>query len=391
MYSSKKQLHILHIIEATSAGVGRHVIGLCQGLVNEGHKVTIIYSPLRIDDRFLTFKKNWGHEICFISLDIPRAILPFTDGKVFFEILSRVNKGNYDLIHGHSSKGGALARLVGFCTRIPTIYTPNGLITSAPQLPWIKKLLYSLIEKCLGRLRATYTIAVCKDEADFLISNNYISKEKVTIIENALSEEEIYDFKGIATKRSFDKNALTLGAMMRFSYQKDPLNLIKAFHYYLTNNTTPLSVKLIIAGDGDLYNIAQDYITRENITSISLLGWQNDIDQTLASMDIFILSSRYEGFSYVILEAMAAGLPVIATNVFGVNDTLSLVAGNQVVPIENDKELANALTHLLSQHIQNTQILANISKQNQQLIEKNFEQSLHTKKTLTLYRNILNL
>jgi len=66
---------------------------------------------------------------------------------------------------------------------------------------------------------------------------------------------------------------------------------------------------------------------------ISLLGWKTDTREVLQNLDVFVLSSLCEGFSYGVLEAMAATLPIVSTEVFGTRQTVARVPGNVVVPV----------------------------------------------------------
>ena len=74
--------------------------------------------------------------------------------------------GPFDLIHGHSSKAGALARLVGYWLGIPTVYTPHAIITLDPLLPAFKRMFYGRIERLLASLGPGRMIAVCRDELE---------------------------------------------------------------------------------------------------------------------------------------------------------------------------------------------------------------------------------
>src|SRR5215212_6910276 len=127
-----KRLNILEVVEACGAGVGRHVRGLCTGLIAQGHRVTVAYAPHRVDDSFRRFMIDQRSEICFVPLKAKREVSLISDSQSILKLIRLIrSEGSFDVIHGHSSKGGAIARIAGRLLSIPTVYTPHiTIITS---------------------------------------------------------------------------------------------------------------------------------------------------------------------------------------------------------------------------------------------------------------------
>ncbi len=133
-------LRILQVVEACAAGVGRHVIGLCKGMVEEGHRVDVAYSPHRLDAAFEDFIRDYDGRVRFHPLGLGREVSPASDLRETLRLLRILRReGPFDIVHGQSSKGGAVARIAGRLAGVPTIYTPNGLIVSSPELRGAKR------------------------------------------------------------------------------------------------------------------------------------------------------------------------------------------------------------------------------------------------------------
>jgi glycosyltransferase involved in cell wall biosynthesis len=130
-----KSMNILEVVEACSAGVGRHVRSLCEDLVAPDHRLTVAYSPYRTDEAFERFVMGWRDRIRFVPIKIGREVSPLSDSRALVELLRLIRReGPFDVIHGHSSKGGAIARIAGRLCSIPIFYTPHSLILHSPEI-----------------------------------------------------------------------------------------------------------------------------------------------------------------------------------------------------------------------------------------------------------------
>src|SRR5919112_4503369 len=104
---------ILEVVEACGAGVGRHVRALCKGLVARDQEVTVAYAPYRVDEAFQRFLVEYRKEIRFVALTVRREISPVSDLRAVSQLMNLIREGHFDVVHGHSSKGGAIARIAG--------------------------------------------------------------------------------------------------------------------------------------------------------------------------------------------------------------------------------------------------------------------------------------
>jgi glycosyltransferase involved in cell wall biosynthesis len=387
------KMSLLEVVESCSAGVGRHVAGLCSGLASEGHRVTVAYSPHRLDDTFRRFMEVHPG-IRFLPLDIRREISPLSDARGVAQLLRHIRReGPFDVVHGHSSKGGAIARLAGRLAGIPTVYTPHSLIISSPEIPRIKAATYGLVELALGRLATSRIISVSGDEGEFVSRLKLIPDRRIAVIENAIEDRSFEDFAGGESLEAVDESRpLTFGSTMRFSPQKAPGNLIKAF-VRLGELLPDLPTRLVIAGDGELFEEAGGQAEASGMNGrISLLGWRSDIEEVLQGLDVLVVSSLYEsGLSYSTMEAMAAKLPIVSTSVFGTKGTLSRVPGNILVPVGDPVGLAEGMRRMatLSEPESLRRELRRIGQANRGYVRRRFRRSYINRRTLELYQELI--
>jgi glycosyltransferase involved in cell wall biosynthesis len=386
------KINVLEVVESCGAGVGRHVRDLCEGLAALGHRVTVAYAPHRVDAAFRQFLITRRGQIDFVPLKLRREISPGSDLASVVQLRRLVKReGSFDVIHGHSSKGGAIARLAGRWAGIPTVYTPHSLIMSSPEISGARRVAYTLVERILGACATSKTIAVSEDERDFILGLKLVPKERVALINNGIDDRTFAYFSGSGVeKRATDERPLTFGSIMRFSAQKAPGYLVEAFAR-LVRGLPQVPLRLVVAGDGELLTEVEGQAQASEVgENISLLGWRTDVAGVLHGYDVFVISSLYEGFSYAILEAMAAGLPIVSTDVFGTKETVARVPGNVIVPAGDPAALARGMQRManLVSHDSSRQALEEIGRANQDYVSSHFSQSETIRRTLQLYQEL---
>lgn len=389
-------MKVLQVAEACSAGVGRHVASLCRGLASEGHQVTVAYSPYRLDGAFERFMAECEDRIRFFPLEMRREISPASDLESVARLVRLMRseegyEGPFDVIHGHSSKGGALARLAGRLAGTPTVYTPHSLIMSSPDISRRKATIYGMIERSLGRLATSKMIAVSEEEREFILELGLVSGECVEFIPNSIEDRDFECFRAESPCEALDRRPFTFGSTMRFSPQKAPERLIEAF-MEVARDLPHLPLRLVIAGEGELYEEIKAKVSSSGCGgSIVLPGWSDDAASVLEMSDVFVVSSLYEaGLSFSTMEAMAAGLPVVSTEVFGARKTLNELPGNILVPVGDTAELARGMRSIatLSGPDSLRSDLREIGAANRDHVRENFIQSEVTRRTAGIYREL---
>jgi glycosyltransferase involved in cell wall biosynthesis len=386
------KLRVLEVVEACGAGVGRHAISLCDGLITEGHEVTVAYSIHRLDEAFRRFiVERCGH-IRFVPLATRREISPTSDLRSITQLLRLIrSKGPFDIIHGHSSKGGGLARIAGRLSGIPTVYTPHSLILSSPEISGAKSAAYCLIERLLGRLATSGMIAVSEEERELIFRLGLVRKGSVALIKNSLEERDFERFREKEIFEGLDQKPLTFGSTMRFSPQKAPEQLVEAF-IRVAESLPHIPMRLVVAGDGELLDMVGERIRKLGWDeSIFLPGWSADPADVLRELDIFVISSLYEaGLSFSTMEAMAARLPIVSTDVFGTRETLTRIPGNILVPVGDPELLARGMRRMatLTEPGSLRSKLLEIGQVNRGYVRKHFVQGEATHRTIMFYQQL---
>lgn len=383
-------MRLLEVIGISRGGSGRHLSRLSRDLVAQGHRVTVAYAHHGIDPAFQRFVEERRHDIHFVPLELPREIAPVADLRNIARLVHLIwREGPFDVVHGHSAKGGALARVVGRLCGIPTVYTPHSFVSSSPEVSRVESVVYAAIERLLGHLATSRLIAVSEAERDFALRLRLVPENKVVTIHNGVEEEDLLE------ERSEDaphpsSQPLTFGTTLRFCPQKAPGLLVEAFEL-LTRMLPHLPVRLVIAGDGELFDEVKKQVLRGDAGDrITFLGWQADVRTVLRRLDVFVLPSLYEGFSYSLLEAMGAGLPVVSTEVFGARETVSRVPGNVLITPGDPGDLAEGMRRIVTGAEPDLlrQTLRDIGLENRRYVGEHFRQSELSLRTAELYSKL---
>jgi glycosyltransferase involved in cell wall biosynthesis len=341
-------MKVLLLLEASGGGAGRHVADLALGLKARGVEVHLAYGTRRLSSPFaqgLPALREAGVELLPLP-SLRRSPHP-SDLGVLRELLAYAKKeGPFSLLHGHSSKGGALARVLGVLLRIPVLYTPHGVVTLSPFLSPLEHLVYGGAEKLLARL-TDLTIAVSPWEGEALARLGY-PKSRIRVIPNGVDlrppspEERV----GVRAQLGLQEGERAVGFVGRLDLQKDPLLALESFAHFLPKE--PRS-KLVVVGDGPLREKLLKRAEELGVGArLRLLG-AVESRSVMPALDVLLFTSVYEGFPYVALEALALGVPLVSAPTPGLGEWLR-EEGLALVPQRRDpKPLGEALLQLFSQ------------------------------------------
>lgn len=385
--TNPEPVRVLQVVESCGAGVGRHVRILCAELAAGGHGVTVAYAPHRLDEAFERFIEDKREEIRFVPLGLRREVSPGADMRSVWRLLRLIrSEGPFDVVHGHSSKGGAVARLAGRLAGVPAVYTPHGLVLAYPDFSKLQTAIYTTIERTLGYCATSRLISVSAQERELVRELGLAPERRVVTVENGIEDSEFEHFRDL--DRSLQgRGSLTFGSVMRFSREKAPDMLVDAFVRLAKKNPRNDS-RLVIAGDGPLFEQTRDQVRESGFEErISLLGWRTDIREILESLDVYVLSSLSEGGPYSILEAMAGKLPIVSTSVSGIEDTVARVPGNVVVPAGDPAALAEGMGRMATASVTRWGF-RRIGEANHAYAREHYRQEVSTLRTLQLYREL---
>jgi sugar transferase (PEP-CTERM/EpsH1 system associated) len=189
-----------------------------------------------------------------------------------------------------------------------------------------------------------YWIPVSQELASWLKQTVKIPEAKIKLIYNGI---DLNLYKPVVRAQ---KVVFTVGTVGRAVPVKNQLMLIQAVELLLKQHPhLQNKLRLIIVGDGELLPKLHAYIDENQLQdNIELLGERNDIYDILKTLDLFVLPSLAEGIALTLLEAMASGLPIIATNVGGNPELIESGVNGQLIPSENTKALADSILYYVN-------------------------------------------
>jgi glycosyltransferase involved in cell wall biosynthesis len=316
-------MNVLVVSEPGVDGVFRYVDTLCHFLWQQGIGVHLAYSDRRGSDRLADLvdqvAARGGRTLNLRTANRPA----LADGRALGALLTLARDVRPDVIHTHSSKAGFLGRALRFCgVRAVQCYHPHAYVGMRPQ-PGRFDTIYNFIEGAMGRLADT--IVVSADEAAFARDRLRIPSSRLHLIPNGVDLEEfspasVEQKRHLREKFGLPANTLVLGCMGRSSEQKDPVTLYRAF----ARAAADRPIALLHVGKGELDGVL-DQIVRESGVgrSIFRLPYTSTPADFYRAVDGFILTSRYEGFSLAVLEALAVNLPLILSDAPGNRDVLA--------------------------------------------------------------------
>lgn len=212
---------------------------------------------------------------------------------------------------------------------------------------------YLRLYKALNPLIHRY-IPLSNELENFLAEKVGVDRSKITRICNGVDTRKFYP----ADKRSkdilpegFNEPEFTIiGTVGRMAPVKDQLNLVDAFvHLVNINPEAKKSARLVLVGSGPMETEIRDRINQAGISDLIWLpGVRENIPALMRAIDIFVLPSQAEGISNTILEAMASGLPVVATDVGGNAQLVAQGETGMIVPKRSPKAIVEALAEYLS-------------------------------------------
>jgi glycosyltransferase involved in cell wall biosynthesis len=266
---------------------------------------------------------------------VQRPLSLWRDAFGLLELVAVLRRERPHIVHVNSAKAAALGRLAAWLARVPIrIYTVHGWAFLAHGGP--ASALYRWAERLLRPL-TTVTVCVADSERRAGLAAGTCDERTTVVIHNGVDLSRV----PAAGTHSGPPRLLTVG---RLQAPKDAITLVRAL---AAVRGSPFETVLV--GDGPDRPSVEAEVRRLGLEQVvDLVGKRDDVAELLASADLFVLSSRSEGLPLSILEAMAAGLPVVASRVGGIPEVVADGETGLLVPPGDPQRLAAAVEHLLA-------------------------------------------
>ncbi|OLE27681.1 MAG: hypothetical protein AUG44_09585 [Actinobacteria bacterium 13_1_20CM_3_71_11] len=292
-----------------------------------------------------------GLEVVRVPALVPE-IAPRKDAAALRILTGQLREGRYDVVHTHSAKGGALGRIAATRAGVRrVVHTYHGFPFHEFQPRW-RRSAYIGIERWLGR-RTHVGLAVGSGVAAEAIRRGLISPDRIRTIAPAVDPVGYPTgtaARGLARRRlGLPAGVRLVGTVGRIDYQKAPEQWIDA----LAEVATDEEVWGVWIGDGPLREQLLARARKRGLADrFRLLGHRDDVTELLPALDVFALASRYEGLPCALIEAISAGVPVVATAVNAVPDVVIPGETGLLVPADRPHLLGRAIGYLLEEPIE---------------------------------------
>jgi|SRR5579859_1410813 len=287
-------------------GAQSHVRELSLELRRLGHDVTVITgAPGIFTDQLRQAEIPWLEVSSLV-----RPLRPHRDLAAFIQLSGILRRLKPDLVCAHTAKAGSLGRAVARLHNIPSVFTPHGWsMFDRTSLQWNP--LFGWAESLAGRL-GTRVINVCEFEREFARQWRVRPANVLDVVHNGIAEMPM------TRVRPVDTQPPLIAMVARFAPQKDHATLLQALSGLLA-----MPWALLLVGAGELESTIRAQVAALGLDHrVRILPPETNVGHLLMEAQIYVLSTHFEALPISILEAMRAGLPVIATNVGGISESV---------------------------------------------------------------------
>jgi len=264
------------------------------------------------------------------------------DWRVVRDLLRECKRHDVAIWHGHDYKTNALGLLLNRFWPMRMVTTVHGWVTHTARA----KAYYRIDRLCLPR----YEKVICvSDDLYDICRSAGVPPGKCVVIENGIDTEEYTRGMSVAEAKGLlglPAGELLVGGVGRLSREKGFDILIRAVHALRQGG---LPVRLVLVGEGEERPRLESLIGELGLAEfVTLAGWQSDARGHFEAMDVFCLSSTLERLPNVLLEAMALGVPCVASRLAGVSTVMTDDADGLLVPPGDQQALTDALWRVLT-------------------------------------------
>lgn len=318
------EIRILHIITKLAVGGAQlNTLISTRDIDRMGYRSDILTGPERpTEGDLFELGEEWGLNIITIP-HLKRSISPLSDLLALLEIRKVIRDGNYSIVHTHGSKARFLGRIAAsHFPEVKTVQTAHGW-PFYDSMGTFRKYLYIVLEKiCFDRAHINICVSPRNRERALKygighFDDYHIIRSGVEFGEFRLARGE----KAIARKElGVPAEASVVGSVMRFCPEKAPDIFVSVARRVLGERP---DTTFVLVGDGPLFRRTEKLIESQGLQdSFILTGSRDDVENILPAFDVFLITSRTEGLPRVLLESLAAEIPVVSTDVGGIHELL---------------------------------------------------------------------
>lgn len=344
-----RPIRVVRVIARLNVGgPALHVTYLARGLAERGYETTLVAGDVARGEESMAFvAERAGVEVVPLP-GLSRELSPVRDALAAWRLARIIRAVRPDVVHTHTAKAGAVGRAAALLSggRPVVVHTFHGHVLRG-YFGRVGTLVFRAIETLLARF-SDRLVAVSPEVRDELVALGVAPVEKFSVIRLGLELERRVTFDGDARevrhRHGIPADAFVVGWFGRMTAVKQTDDLIATLR---TLREQGVDALLLLVGDGDDRERLEELAHELGVARHCLfLGYQQDVAAWFAVSDAVVLTSASEGTPATLIEALAAGRPVVATNVGGVSDVVDDGETGFLVPARDTQALAAKLALL---------------------------------------------
>lgn len=350
-------------------GAQIHVRDMASALIENGHTVRVAGGH---DGDFASVLRERGVPFMHIR-SLQRPIHPYRDMRAVNELASFLRDERPDLVSLHSSKAGLVGRLAARLAGVPAIFTAHGWAFT-DGVSAMNASLYRWIERAAAPY-SSRIITVSEFDRQLALGNRVGRTEQLVTVRNGMPDVVVRSARGD------NGGVVRLVMVARFSPQKAHARLLRALKSLERDDW---DLELIGGGEGRLS--CESLVTRLGLVDqVRFSGEVNDVGDRLACADAYVLATNWEGLPRSIIEAMRAGLPVVANDVGGVRELVADGENGYLVARDDERGLAAKLSAL----IEDPDRRARMGEVSRRRYDEEFRFERMYEKTFSVYQEVI--
>lgn len=377
-----KRVKILHIqVLPIMSGVQKAMLDILERLDPDKYQITIACNAEgELTQAAVRLNINY-----IVVPELKREINPLFDLFAFIKLFRLIKLNRFLLVHTHSSKSGLIGRLAARAAGAKcVVHTVQGFAFHEYSSR-LATFVIGLMERIAG-LVTDRIIFVNQFDRKIALKMKLVPAEKMVTIPNGVDLSQFSPDSGAPVPGDLvgiETSGGIVGMVARLWEQKAPQDFIRSIPVVV--KAIP-DAKFLVIGDGHLKDrlikLSQELNVSKNVL---FLGWRQDVKALLNLLDVFVLTSLWEGLSVSILEAMASGKPVVATNIKGNNELVIDGETGFLVPAKNPQMVGEKVLSLLM----NRTLAQKMGLKGYQRVRENFSIDNTVAKIIQVYDTLL--
>ncbi len=288
-------------------------------------------------------------DVDYIKIEnMKRPIQPVRDFKALLEIKKRLEEIEPEIVHTHSSKAGILGRWAARAAGVPLIIHSIHGFAFHPHMNRFKRGFYIFLEKMTAKITDKF-IPVAWANVKKGVDTGILEGDDCVVIRSGIDISKYRDVEVDRERKlgelGIEDTGKVVGMIACFKPQKAPLDFIKVCRF--VSDMVP-EARFLLVGDGELRPEIEEAIRGYDLEDvISCPGWRDDIPEILNSIDVMALTSYWEGLPQVFPQAIAAGVPIVATDVDGAPEAVHPGSNGYLISPGDIRGFADAISLLL--------------------------------------------